>query len=215
MAHYLCKNCNAEIQTQNIYCPQCGKNISDVGKIIKVEIIETIGLSDNSSLSNTVSGSFSNISGSISVADSIIKAIPEEKLKEIGLDEKSVVEGFASLNETMTKLEAILKASPHIKFDNCTFNAPVNTTQEGDNIVITTDITESFNRVYHEIEKLSDTKVRAEAKAKVQELQEEISKEEPNVSKVRKALKELKAIAPIATIAQLGITIGKLLVGLD
>jgi predicted amidophosphoribosyltransferase len=37
---YYCQNCGAEIKAIDTICPSCGKNLSEVGKRIEVNIIE-------------------------------------------------------------------------------------------------------------------------------------------------------------------------------
>lgn len=215
MANYYCNKCNAEIKSTDTYCHNCGSKLSEVGRAIKLEIIETIGLNDKPRLSNAISSSFVNISGSIATASSIIKAIPEENLKEIGF-EQPIIDGFNSLEKQMIEIqETLKKQSSYVKFDNCIFNASVNTTKEGNNIIITTDIDESFNRVYEEIERLSDAEVKKAGKAKTKELQEEVKKEQPNVQSIRDKLKDLRTLASLATLSQLAITIGKLIIGVN
>ena len=212
-SRYYCNKCGAEVSPNDINCKSCGADLKKVGRAIKVEIVETIRLADKPRLSNEMAKSFSNISGSINTAEAFIKAVPEENLKMMGLDGKELKELLQALNEKVQKFEETAEKQSTVRFDNCTFNAPVNTTKEGNNIVIYSDINESFNRVYQEIETLKDPQVKAKAKEKTKEIQEEVSKEEPNASKVKKALNELRTIAALATISQLAITIGKLFFG--
>lgn len=210
MSQYYCKNCNASIKSTDVYCNSCGKKLSDVGRAIKVEFVETISLSDNAGLSNRISGSMTSISGDIVATSSFINAIPEKKLEEIGIDEKFVVD-FKKLEKMF---QYVVKKQPFVEIEGSVINAPITVSKEGNNIVITTDIGESFNRLYQEIDKMDNPEIKTQAKSKAQELQEETMKEKPDLPKVRKLLSDLKTYAPLAlSIAQLAVIIGKLLVG--
>jgi uncharacterized Zn finger protein (UPF0148 family) len=47
MVEYYCNSCGTQIEQTDMVCPKCGKNLSEVGKRMKVTITETIGLSDS------------------------------------------------------------------------------------------------------------------------------------------------------------------------
>ena len=46
-AKYYCQNCDAQIASTDTMCPKCGKNLKEVGRRIKVTIVENITLSDS------------------------------------------------------------------------------------------------------------------------------------------------------------------------
>jgi len=43
---YYCRNCSAEIKSTDVTCPNCGKNLKEVGRIVELTFTETISASD-------------------------------------------------------------------------------------------------------------------------------------------------------------------------
>ena len=209
-AQYNCRNCGAKIQGEDTYCSKYGKKLSDVGKAIKLELSETVNLSDNKELSQALSSSFTIVSSDMITTGSLIQAIPKEKRKEIGINEKTLEE----IKKIQDQLQALQK-QPFIDLHGAVINAPVYVAGEDNNIVLSLNIEDSFNKLLLEIKNSDiDNKTKALAKSKAEELKAEITKQNPNVSKVRRLYSEVKSLAPFAVaVVQLGIIVGKILLG--
>jgi hypothetical protein len=209
---YFCRNCDTQIKSTDTICPKCGRNLSEVGRAIKVELVETISLSDNAGLSNRISGSMTSISGDIVTTSSFINAIPKEKREEIGISDKLMGEIETVKNMVQTLTENTAKSSS-VKIEGFVTTAPVNFFLQGNNIVEITNIDESFNGIYQEIDKMNiDSKIKKQAKSKAQELKEEAQKEKPDIDKIRKIWSELKTLAPfLVSSVQLLSIVSKLL----
>ena len=50
---YYCLNCKAELKPTDTVCPNCGKNLSEVGRGVLVTVADTITLSDTVSVTLT------------------------------------------------------------------------------------------------------------------------------------------------------------------
>lgn len=50
---YYCNNCGAEISATDTICPNCGKNLKEVGRRVLVTVTDTISLSDEVKVSLT------------------------------------------------------------------------------------------------------------------------------------------------------------------
>jgi len=182
-----------------------------VGRRIELALVETIKLSDNVGLANRITGSLVNVSGGVTFTSSLVNAIPKEKREEIGIRE----ELLSTLKNIDQTLKEKMSQTPFVKIEKSVITAPINISQQGDNIVITTNIEDSFNRIYQEIEKMNvDLSTKVQAKSKIKELKEEIEKEKPDISKIRKIWAELKSLVPLlASSAQLLTIISKFLLG--
>jgi hypothetical protein len=211
---YYCQNCGAQIKSTDVICPKCGKNLSEVGRRIQLTVVEAINLSDNRGLANRITGSMRNVSGDIALTSSFIGAIPKEKREEIGISDKLIgeIEGLKHMVQTLTEKT---EKSPFVKIEGSVITAPVTISQQGDSIVVTTNIEESFNRIYQEIETMNiDEGIKIQAIAKTKELKEEIQKENPDVSRIRKVWSELKTLVPfLVSSAQLINIVSKVLLG--
>lgn len=208
---YYCRNCGAKVKSTDTECPKCGINLKEVGRRIELALVETIKLSDNVGLANRITGSLVNVSGGVTFTSSLVNAIPKEKREEIGIRE----ELLSTLKNIDQTLKEKMSQTPFVKIEKSVITAPINISQQGDNIVITTNIEDSFNRIYQEIEKMNvDLSTKVQAKSKIKELKEEIEKEKPDISKIRKIWAELKSLVPLlASSAQLLTIISKFLLG--
>jgi DNA-directed RNA polymerase subunit RPC12/RpoP len=213
-SNYYCSNCGSQISSTDAFCPKCGYNVAKYGRNIKQTIVEAIRLSDNAGLADRITGSMQNASGSISLASEFIVAMPKEKRKEIGINDKVLgeVEAVKKMIQALTeKTENIAS----VKIVGSQIMAPVNISLQGDNIVITTNIEDSFNKIFQEIEKMNiDSDTKKQAIIKTKELKEEIQKETPDISKIRKIWSELKTLVPfLVSSAQLLNIVSKVLFG--
>ncbi len=207
--HYGCGNCSAKVQATDAFCRKCGRNLIEVGRAMKLELVETISLSDNVGLSKTISTSLANVSGDISVASGLVNAIPMEKRNEIGFDEEVLVaiEEIGAMLARQQQLWTNVAGSP--------INVPITVSKEGNNIVVTTCIDEGFKRFYQEVDKMDlEDQTKRMARLVAEELKQEIEKEKPDVGKVRRMYYEVKSLVPFSlAVIQLGSMIGKYLVG--
>ena len=208
---YSCRNCGADVRANDKFCGSCGKDLSQVGRAIKLEIRETLSLLEPKAVSQALSGTLSVVASNMTTTGSLLDAIPEEKRGAVGIDEKFVAE-FKELQE---KVQSLQVKQPSVDFRGSVINAPIYVAQGNDNIVFSLNIDDSFNKWEQEIDKSDiDTKLKALAKSKAGELRAEIIKLEPSISTVKKIYAELKTLVPLAvSIAQLGAIIGKFLVG--
>ncbi len=207
---YYCHQCNSEVKPEDKFCPKCGADLSKVGRAIKLEVYETLNLSDNNQLSTKVSGSIANISGDIVTSSSIIEAIPEEKREELGINAV-----FMQQFEVLQKAIQSLQNQPVIKIEGSTINAPIIVSRDGNIVTLSTNVDERFDSLDKEIDKMTiDSGTKTLAKELAKELKEEIQKENPDMPKVRKNWAKLNNIAPIAVAAaQIGAMILKVLLG--
>lgn len=212
-------------------CPTCGKGTLIVttkrpdgyvqkkyscGHIMhQMILVEIIKLSDSEDLAKRISGSFANLSGSVSVASGLANTIPREKLEELGITEsilkylKNIENNTKSLTEQLTNI-----GQPNvIIWGNIT--APIQVSQQGNNILISTDIEKSFNQINQEIDRTNiDSSTKIRIKSEIDELKKEIGKEKPDKSKILKIWDEVKTLAPfLVSLKQLYLIISKLLLG--
>jgi DNA-directed RNA polymerase subunit RPC12/RpoP len=193
---YYCKNCGTQIKSRDTICPKCGKNLSEVGRRIEKTITETIGLSDNVSLAKRITGSLVNVSGDIAATSSLMNAIPKEKQEEIGINEE-FLKTLKNIEQNTKHLAEIYRP-PYVTINADNIIGPIQVSQEGNNIVVTTNIDESFNGIYQEIEKMNvDSSIKVQAKLITNELKEEIVKEKPDKGKILKMWDEFKILVPL------------------
>jgi len=213
-------------------CPSCGKGILvktivSEGKIqkifscghkkVEVSVFDTINVSDNVNLAKRFSSSFNNLSGSVSIASGLVKNLPREKLDELGINDTAL--NYLRNIEQNTKflVENLPRSRPPnfiIWAPNAT--APIQVSQQGDNIIITTDIENTFNNIHQEIDLSTriDRSTKTQIKSKINELKMEIGKQQPDKSKIIKIWDEVKALAPfLVSLAQLTQIISKILLG--
>jgi hypothetical protein len=207
---YYCHQCNSEVDPEDKFCPKCGADLSKVGRAIKLEVYETLNLSDNNQLSTKVSGSIATLSGDIVTSSSIIEAIPKEKREEIGINPI-----FMQQLERLKLDIQDLQNQPIVKIDSSTINAPIIISRDGNVITLSTDVNERFDSLDKEIDKMQvDSSIKAVAKELSKELREEIQKENPDIPKVRKNWAKLNTLAPLAVaVVQIGAVIVKVLLG--
>jgi len=196
---YYCNNCGARIKPTDIVCPKCGENLSNVGRRIEKTITETIRLSDNVSLGKVFTGSFANISGFASTASELVKVIPQENLKEIGVNEQFVKSLKNIEQNTKIMADALSSFNPlYVAINASNIVAPIQVSQQGNNIVVTTNVEESFNKISVEIEKMNiEPRIKEQAKLMTNQLKEETLKENPDKSKILKIWNEFKTLVPI------------------
>jgi hypothetical protein len=164
-----------------------------VGRRIEATFIETMGLSDSKGLANKITGSLVDASNSTSFASSFIDAIPKEKQEEMGITEE-FLSNIKSINQNLKRL-AEKSGTPYVMINEGTMIWQ--TTQEGDNIVASTNVEETFNKIIYEIEKTDiDSRTKERAKKIVNELKEEIGRERPDKSKIIKMWDEFRALVP-------------------
>jgi predicted ATP-dependent serine protease len=89
---YFCQNCGAEIASTVTVCPNCGKNLKDVGRRIEVTVTETIGLSDEVKVGLTKE--------QISTIEKVLKAVKKELAK---MEIESVTLGFPPVSITIKR----------------------------------------------------------------------------------------------------------------
>lgn len=199
---------NSEGYTQKKY--SCGHTEHES------QLVEKISLSDNINLGRMISGSLANLSGSAIIASELVKNIPEEKLESFGVGKGSlnyleiINQNIKLLNEKITKLPnyTIIWAN------NVT--APIQISQKGDNIIIKTDVQDSFNKINQEIDASVniDSSIKIKIKSEINELREEIGKEKPDKNKILKIWDEVKDLAPfLVSLSQLAPVISKILLG--
>lgn len=71
---YFCQNCGAEITSTDTVCPNCRKNLKDMGRRIEVIVTETIGLSDEVKVGLTKE--------QIGIIEKVLKTIKKELAKK-------------------------------------------------------------------------------------------------------------------------------------
>ena len=54
MAEYFCNNCGEKVGPTDLYCSNCGKKLSEIGRAIKLELKETISLSEPKEVAKAV-----------------------------------------------------------------------------------------------------------------------------------------------------------------
>lgn len=99
---YYCNNCGSRIKPTDTTCPNCGKNINEVGKAVKKTFGEVLGLADSA---QTITGSLANgyaqLSGTFNVQQKtiaeaynfgpsfqILKSISESEKEQIRIMEQ-------------------------------------------------------------------------------------------------------------------------------
>jgi DNA-directed RNA polymerase subunit RPC12/RpoP len=193
-AKYYCGKCGTEIKPTDTICPKCGANLSKVGRRIEATLTETIGLSDNKDLATKITGSLVDASNSTSFASSFISAIPKEKREEIGINEE-FLKNLKDFNEN------IMRMAEGYKPPNVTINYGTiiwQTSTQGDNVVVSTNIGETFNKIIEEVEKTDiDSKTKNRAKSIINEVKKEIAKEKRDKSKILKMYDKFKTLVPL------------------
>jgi RNA polymerase subunit RPABC4/transcription elongation factor Spt4 len=193
MSKYFCGKCGAEVKPTDTICPNCGRNLSEVGRNITVEITETIGLSDKMGLANTITGSLVDVSNATTFASSFIDAIPEEKRKELGITQ-DVLSILMSINKDVKQLAE--KTPRYVMINQGTIIWQ--TSQQGDNIVASSNIEETFNRISQEVKRTDvDAKIKSRAESIINEVKKEIGKEKPDKGKILKMWDEFKTLVPL------------------
>jgi hypothetical protein len=209
-AQYNCNNCGKEVKSTDSYCPTCGKKLSEVGRAIKLEIMETLSLSQPKEVSNALSSSFTVFSSGLQTTGSLINAIPPERRANYGISE-----GFVKdFNNLQTEVQKLRKQTPIIDLRGSTINAPLYIAQ-GDNIVLNVNMEDSFKRLTQEIEELNSApSLKEAAKIKAGELKAEINKKKPDPSKASRIYNELKETIPAgAAIIEIGVFLAKIFFG--
>src|ERR1035437_7789748 len=168
-----CRNCNSSVKPEDVYCSHCGKKLSDVGRAFKVELFDRISLTDKKRLSQEISSSIVTVASDASTTGSLIKAIPSEEREAIGINE-DFIRNFSELQQRVQNLQ---KQPFLVDLHETTINGPLYLAQ-GDNIALSFNIDDSFNKLIQEIEKSDVTpEIKVTAKSKAVELKAEITKE--------------------------------------
>ena len=201
MSKYYCGKCGAEIKPTDKICPKCGESLSKVGRRIEATFTETIPVSDNKGLANTITGSLVDVSNSTSFASSFIDAIPKEKREEMGITQ-DFLSTLKSIDRNVKRLAE--QTPPYVLINEGSIIWQ--TSQQGNNIVVSSSIEETFNKISQEVKKADvDSGTKARAESIINELKEEIRKEKRDKSKIFKMWEEFKTLVPLVAPLLVGI----------